>query len=289
MSPETTPPEITAIDHVQRWHDMVDRRRIQMETAYAAAGIVRNDYWGHRAKQYRAALHQHTDEDPFFLRVKSSVTRDSTVIDIGAGTGRHTLALAPHVRTITAVDPSEAMLGLLREDVEVERLTNVEIVHSEWLAADVPPADVVICSHVLYPIVDVVPFVRALEAHATQRVFLYMRVDPLPTDLGLWGEFYGGVALQGQPSAIDIVNLLYDIGIAADIEATDHVFTWTFADLDEAVVQLRNSLCINESDTKSIARLRELLGERLIAWPDGRLGPRVGSARSAIISWQPKR
>src|SRR5262245_24220324 len=196
--PDIPPREIPQIDYVQRWHDIVERRRIQMDAAYTANGLSSNDYWAKRAKTYRQALHERTEQDPFLLTVRDKVSSGTAVLDVGAGTGRHTLALAPFVARVTAVDPSEAMLGYLREDVASQGLQNVETILAEWMDADVHEVDVVLCSHVLYPIADVVPFVRKLDQHAAERVFVYLRVDPLPTDLGLWSEFHGS-PLQLQP------------------------------------------------------------------------------------------
>jgi SAM-dependent methyltransferase len=258
-----------------------------MDAAYARARLENVDYWGRRAKSYREALHQRTDEDPFLVRVRSAADADSTVLDVGAGTGRHTLALAPHVRRVVAIDPSEAMLELLREDLAAEGLRNVETLLCDWMTAEVEPADFVLCSHVLYPIADIVPFVRRLDAAARRRVFVYLRSDPMPTDMGLWSEFYG-VPLQAQPVHMDLLNVLAQIDIMADVEVVEHRFTLTFATLDDALVQARNSLCLREDDAEANAKLRRLLEERLIPWPGGRIGPDVESARSAIISWAPR-
>lgn len=287
MTPDASlPPAVPPIDYVRRWAQIVERRRAQMDAAYAEARQSSGDYWAKRAKAYRQALHERMDEDPFFLRVRAATTRDTTVLDVGAGTGRHTLALAPHVRGVTAVDPSAAMLALLREDMQAQGLRNIETVECEWMAADVEQADVVICSHVLYPIADVVPFVRKLEASARERVFIYLRADPLPTDMGLWSEFYG-VPLQHQPVHMDLLNVLAQIGVFADVEVVEHRFTLTYASVDEAMEQVRNSLCLREDDAAASAKLRRLLEDRLVSWPNGRIGPRVESARSAIMSWRP--
>jgi SAM-dependent methyltransferase len=285
-APEPTPPPLEDIDYLARWAQIVERRRVQMEAAYAKAGLNNVDYWGRRAKAYRAALHERTDEDPFFICVRGLANATTTILDVGAGTGRHTLALAPHVERVTAVEPSAAMLGLLRDDLAEHKITNVETVAAEWLQADVPSADVVLCSHVLYPIADVQPFIRKLAAHAKQRVFVYLRADPLPTDFGLWPEFHGE-PLQLQPTHLDLVNVLAQLSILPDVEVVEHRFTWTFANIDEAVPQVRNSLCLSEDDTEATTRLRKLLEERLVLWPNGRIGPNVGSARSAIVSWAP--
>ena len=158
--PDSLPPEVPPIDFAERWRLIVERRRVQMEAAYAASGLQNVDYWGRRAKNYRDALHIKTEQDPLLLRVLRDITPETTVLDVGAGTGRHTLALAPRVASVTAVDPSAAMLGLLQEDLDAQKLTNVTVTQSEWLDASVAPADVVLCSHVLYPIADVVPGFR---------------------------------------------------------------------------------------------------------------------------------
>lgn len=281
-----TPPEIVPIDFVERWRQIVDRRRIQMERANAAAGINSADYWARRAPAYRKSLHERMDEDPFLLRVLQSVTPETTVLDVGAGTGRHTLALARRVRQVVAVEPSPAMRGLLEQDAAASGLQNVATVASEWLAADVAPADVVICSHVLYPISGVVPFIEKLSACAKQRVFVCLRVDPLPTDMGLWSEFHGE-PLQGQPVYSDLVNVLLQVGVVADVEIVEHPFTLTFGDLDEAVAQVRNGVCLREDDAAATAKLRTLLESTLQRTANGRLGPHIPSARSAIVSWPP--
>jgi len=47
------------------------------------------------------------------------------VLDFGCGTGLLTLALQPHVRTITAVDSSQGMLDVLDAKIRAQNLANV--------------------------------------------------------------------------------------------------------------------------------------------------------------------
>jgi hypothetical protein len=79
-----------------------------------------------------------------------------------------------------------------------------------------------------------------------------------------------------------------EMAILPDVEIVEHRFTWTFATMDEALAQVRNSLCLREDDAAATEKLRELLESRLVRWPNGRLGPQIRSARSAIISWSPE-
>ncbi|MDE3094540.1 MAG: class I SAM-dependent methyltransferase [Chloroflexota bacterium] len=293
MTAQTTPsssplpPNPPEIDYVGRWAAIVERRRVQMDAAYAEAGLEHVDYWGRRAVAFRNATHARTEEDPFLVRVRDAVTPASTLLDVGAGTGRHTLALARHVGHITAVDPSAAMLGLLREDLAARTIENVTTVQAEWMSADVEPADFVICSHVLYPIADVVPFIRKLESSARERVFVYLRADPLATDFGLWSAFHG-VPLQPQPAHVDLFNVLAQVGIFADVEIVSMPLTWTFETRAEAVQQVANSLCLRDDDHDARTKLAALLDERMVPLPNGRLGSTAAATRSAIFSWRPR-
>ncbi|MBF6599552.1 MAG: class I SAM-dependent methyltransferase [Dehalococcoidia bacterium] len=283
---DALPPPAAAIDYVARWAEIVERRRAQMDAAYAAAGRTSDDYWGRRATSYRAATHAMTPHDPFLPRLLAHVDGTSSVLDVGAGPGRHTLAIAPHVSRVTAVEPSAAMLGLLREDLKEQGIDNVRTVDAAWMDAEVEPADVVICSHVLYPIGDVVPFVRKLEAHARERVFVYLRADPMPTDFGLWSEFYGE-PLQAQPTHADLFNVLAQIGVMADVEVVCAPLTWGFDSLDDAVREVSGRLCLAADDAPAQEKLRRLLASRFDA-DGGRIMPDSGAGRSAIFSWRPE-
>ena len=282
-----TLPEIAPIDFAARWAAIVERRRVQMEAAYAKAGLERVDYWGRRAQAYRDATHARTQEDPFLPVVRERLGPDRTLLDIGAGTGRHTLALAADAAHLTAVDPSAAMLGLLRKDVADRGIANVTAVEAEWMQAEVDPADVVICSHVLYPIADVVPFILKLQAHARQRVLVYLRADVLRTDFGLWSEFHGE-PLQTQPTHQDLFNVLAEMDIFADVRVVETPFTWTFETKEQAIEQVANSLCLGDGDAAARERLSRLLDERMVRLPNGRIAPPERATRSAIFSWTPR-
>ena len=56
-----------------------------------------------------------------------------TVLDLGAGTGQFTLAMAPHAERVVAVDVSPVMLERLRAKVDGAGATNVEVVHAGFL------------------------------------------------------------------------------------------------------------------------------------------------------------
>lgn len=271
-------------DAVRRWQELVERRRRQIEAASAAAGLAREDYWAGRAAQYARSIREIDRDDPFVDLVLQRVTPDSTVLDVGAGTGRHTVRLGPVAKRVIAIDPSAAMLSFLRDEAERLGLHNVEIVQGAWPEVDAPRADVAICSHVLYPIYDIVPFLQKLDASATW-CFVYLRVDPLVTDLGLWAEFHGE-PLVDQPTHADALAVLHELDIAPNVTVFRLEARRSFASWEEAVEQALRSVCVRDTP-EARQRVMSLLRDRLREEGDGVVRTPPRTIRTAVLWWGP--
>ena len=94
-----------------------------------------------------------------------SIVRDipmESAIDVGAGTGRHTLALASGGVAVTAVDPSLEMLAMARQKAKASglninfRLAAIE----EGLPAEDSQFDFLICALTLCHVMDIAQAVR---------------------------------------------------------------------------------------------------------------------------------
>jgi FkbM family methyltransferase len=88
--------------------------------------------------------------------VELGLGKDSTLIDMGAGTGMMALAAAPLCKRVVAVDVSPAMLGALRREVNQRGLRNVECVQAGFLSYEHQGelADFVYSRHALHQIPD---------------------------------------------------------------------------------------------------------------------------------------
>lgn len=88
------------------------------------------------------------------LLAEHGIGAESTLVDLGAGTGRFALAAAPLVRRVVAVDVSPAMLGRLRE--RAAGAVNVECVRAGFLSYEHEgaPADMVYTRHALHQLPD---------------------------------------------------------------------------------------------------------------------------------------
>jgi ubiquinone/menaquinone biosynthesis C-methylase UbiE len=90
------------------------------------------------------------------LLVANGLGSYTTLVDLGAGTGRLAVAAASHCRRVVAVDPSPAMLVLARERASALRLENVELVEAGFLTYEHhgDPPDLVYSRNALHHLPD---------------------------------------------------------------------------------------------------------------------------------------
>jgi len=270
---------------VERWNAILDARAQQMDAAYARLGRSSADFWDRRASGYHRSTKDTVAHDPFYLRLRQVLTAQTDILDVGAGTGRFTLALAPYVKDITVVEPNAAMLNYLRQDASEQELTNISYIQTTWQdAPDDLQADVVICSHVLYPIRDIVPFLTKLQAATRDTCYIYMRathIDALTADI--WRHFHGEER-RLPPGYISALDVLYEIGIYANVEIVKIQSSLRFPSLDVAVEELVEQLILPD-DGKTRDELRNVLRNWLVE-RDGILVPPVKEMMCAIIWWK---
>jgi SAM-dependent methyltransferase len=270
---------------VQRWNEILDARAQQMDAAYAHLGRTSADFWERRAHGFHHSTKDTVNRDPFYLRLCEKVSTHLSVLDVGAGTGRFSLALAPKVDKIIAVEPSEAMLDFLRLDAADKDLRNISYVQTTWQAApDYLQADIVICSHVIYPVRDIQPFLLKLQNATLQGCYVYVRathIDALTA--GFWRHFHHDERCL-PPSYIHVVEVLYEMGIFANVEIVSHPPSMRYPSLDVAVSEMTEQLILPE-DEKTRVELRALLEEWLVE-KDGVLVPPLQKMVCAIIWWE---
>jgi SAM-dependent methyltransferase len=268
---------------LERWEAILEARTRQMDAAYASLGRSSADFWDRRARGFHRASRDTTASDPFLNRLAGAVPARASVLDVGAGTGRFALALAPRVGHVTLVEPNASMLNYARRDAAAQGLTNISYVQVTWQDAPADlAADCVICSHVLYPIRDIEPFLRKLLAAARQACYIYMRathIDALTAHL--WRHFHADERCL-PPGYIHALDVLFEMGVHAHVEIVRHPSSLSFSSLEDAIDELAEQLIL-PADEATRGELGLLLQEWLVAGSGSTLAPPAGEMVYAIL------
>ena len=270
-----------------RWRRLVTGRLDEMTRLSPESGSVSGSFWDSRAERYAARLRvPDPAREPFLRRLLRVMDASSSVIDVGAGTGRFALALAPTVAHVTAVEPAAAMLAVLERDAAQLGVANLTPVRATWEQAAVEPADVAFSSFVVTLVPDAEAFVAKLEASARRRVLLYLGAYSADALLDpLWRHFHAEPRAPG-PSYLDALAVLRELGIDPVVRVVEIANDRRFATIDEAVEHYREWLLL--ADTADVRR--ELAG-LLSAWLMGRRGAWRSPLRAvpaAILEWTPR-
>jgi SAM-dependent methyltransferase len=233
----------------ERWYAIHDARAQQMDAIYARLGRSSASFWDRRARFFHRRTRESTPGDPFFQHVLRAATPTMSLLDVGAGAGRFALALAPHVLTVYAVEPNGTMLDYLRREAEVRGVTNVTILQTTWENAPADlRADLVICSHVLYPIREVVPFIEKLRAATLDTCYIYMRANHYDeVTAPIWRHFHGTERAL-PPAYIHLLDVLFEMQIYANVEVVKAPPSMRFPSLDEAVEEMLEQLLLPDDE-----------------------------------------
>ena len=268
---------------VERWRQQVEARHDQGRRLDREHR--RGDAWAAgRAARFRRIVAEGGTADPLLERVERMVDAETTVLDVGAGPGRHAIPLAKKARRVVAVEPSPAMREQLAANVDEAGVGNLEIVEGEWPAAAelVEPADVVVCAHVLYPVSEVEPFLRALDAKARRACFVQLRIGQregpyLELFERVWGE-----PRHLAPTAVDLFVVAHEMGFPANFEVVPFPAWRRFDSIDEAVENARQDVLNPEGKDDLI---RAYVEPRLES-ADGKLALPNETRQAGVVWWQ---
>jgi len=241
-------------------------------------------FWDKLARHYSEVAKRRLEEVPLNELVKLlDVDENSTVLDVGGGPGTHAIPLAKVVKEVTVVEPSRGMIECLKENMESEGVHNIRIVNKRWEdveLGEVGQHDAVLASHSL-AMLDLDDALLKMHRAARRRVVIMMFAGPR---LGFYPELYERLFNEKfvpGPDYIDVYNVLYDLGIYANVTVKSVKREETYRTIDEAVRRVASWLMVDEADRVDV--VREVL-ERYAEPCDG--GLRIKREfKEAIIWW----
>ena len=157
----------------------------------------------------------------------------TSVLDIGAGTGGSCLPLAAAGVPVTAVEPDAGMVEGLRSTALGLDVTAIQ---GTWPGdqALVGAFDVVTTSHVLHNVPDPVPFIRAMEHHATSAVVIQEFLVHPWAHLGPYYMALHGLERPVGPTVDDLGDVIEEaIGRRPTVELWEGARPTIYSDWDE--------------------------------------------------------
>jgi SAM-dependent methyltransferase len=207
-------------------------------------------------------------------------------LDIGSGGGRYTLPLALHVRGVTALDPSPAMLDVLRAGMAGHGIGGIDILEGRWplVGEPVPTADVTLMAHVGYDIEDVGPFLAAAERASRRLCVAVMGEGATTTTAALLWKTIHGEARVPLPALPELVTLLMAQGRLPSLTLAQRMPP-AFETADDLLTMARRQLWVRPGSDKDRRLAEQVAGhatERDGGWAMDWRPTRVG-----IVSWEP--
>ena len=270
------------MDAVQYWKD-----RVRAHHAQSLSVQEKNppdaDFWRTRAAAFRADPRREPDAQ--LRRVLEMAGPDTTVLDVGAGGGRLALPLALRCRHVTALEPSASMLEQLRAGADEAGITNLSVTQANWEDAEVEPADLVVCSHVVYGVVEIDHFLRKLDAHALERVAIFVFMDSPPSRFAsFWRAVYGEQRLN-MPALPELMAVLWQLGIHPNVEMLPTDARSAFESREDAIRQVGSFLWVSPGSEEE-ERLRAAAQELVVEDDDGF---RIRGAKfrpNGLVTWK---
>ena len=172
------------------------------------------------------------------------LTKQSKVLDIGAGPGVLAIPMARFVDHVTALDASPGMVDLLKENAKSSGLDNINCIVGRWEDVDPvsdlwSPYDIVIASLSLMKVFDLSAAVDKMEQVANGHIFLYWFSGE--TSWEAWNRHFRPFSRHSTcgnatlPKFGLLRKILRQKGIEPDIEAFPYVHIDHFANFEDVV------------------------------------------------------
>lgn len=202
-----------SISAAEKWRRDLDSWSIPQEILDQAEEAP----WTHAPALF--ALPDQIADTPSHQKAREALSATGSVLDIGCGGGVATFAIAKSGNHVIGVDHQAEMLEMYTQNAK-SRSIESEVHDGFWpaISDQVPVADVVTVHHVVYNVGDIEPFLKAVDSHAHQRVVIELPlVHPMTSASAGWKHFWNLIR-PTSPNADDLVSVLNEMGIKAQLE-----------------------------------------------------------------------
>lgn len=272
---------------IAEWNKQVERHHAQSITAENEKKSFEKeqpegDFWRPFAGFFKDDPKRTGDD--VLMHLMKVIGSGKTVLDVGGGAGRFALPLALCSSSVTVVEPSDSMIEGLREVAAETGIENVSVVQSDWEDAKVEPADFVLCSHVVYGVNDIEPFLKKLTESAIKKVLiLTFTHSPISRFSPFWKPVHEEDRIN-LPGMIEMLPALWEMNIYPDVHMFPLGKSRGFDDKEKALDALRSRIYVAPDSPKD-ERLKAAIDDLLIETEEGFTIKGVEPTGLALVSW----
>jgi len=271
------------VDWIRHWEDIYDGRLRTMQRDYSI------DDWSRRAEDYserrKTNLYEFGENVWSVLASHGVVGNQSRVIEVGSGPGTFVIPFSKHTGHMTAVEPAEGMIRVIRENAREAGIENYDIINRIWQDVNTPDIrgiyDLAITSTVIWMFRDIMQQIGRMEEVTRGHCCVVEGIDSTDA-LGkkLWHGIMGEDPFPPFPGYPIVFNLLYQNGRIPQVrivEATSRRSTENLLKMYRIFYSLYTEL------TPAVdGKIRSAL------LADSTNGIHEGTYRSAVVWWDPK-
>jgi len=241
-----------------------------------------------KAKKYDERVKENNRERAAEQIKKLRINSNSTVLDVGAGPGTLAIPLAKLVKKVTVVEPSPGMVECLKENIKEEGIKNIVCVNNRWedvKTDEVEKHDILIASFSL-GMLNLREAIEKMNDLAEKYIYIFWFSGDTPWEnlyRGAWTKIHKKEYIPG-PKSNYIYNLLYQMGIYANIEVSKMQHSHKFKNIEEAADEIRPQLGIKTKKQEEL--LKEYLSKKLVN-ENGYLISK-GETTKTMIWWEKK-
>lgn len=272
-----------AIDWNQVWQEMLQ------ENLNTRGSTKCSSFWetAGNAKDFLRSSHREGAERIQVMLDTLDITEGTRILDIGSGPGTLTIPLSPIAGHITAVEPAAPMVALLREEIRRTGVSNITVVEKHW--EDIipeeltPPYEIVIAAYSL-GMSDLKGALIKMQEVCCDTIYIFFSAGkPFWEEMMvyLWPHLHQEQYHPGPKTDI-IWNLLYQMGICADIKVMPLMQRNRYNSIEDAVNEYAPRMMISTQGQRDI--LRQYIKNRLLIC-DGNYCL-TGSVLHTCISWK---
>lgn len=275
-------------DWAARWRAMYDAERAQGEAATHPDMQRSSDEYAAIARRYAARTRQIAQPDAFMDWLLPQLAGRSTILDIGAGAGRYVTPLLAAGHRVVALEQSAAMRAQISVPTDPAAARRLTVLAGSWPQTVVPAVAVALAVHVLYAVRDIVPFLTAMDAAASEQCVLVLGArHPTTPVLPLWEAYHGSPRLP-LPAGYEALAVLAQLGIAADVTVLPSREPMRYLTRDDAV----DDICFRLRlpwDAPHRTAVTELLAREWGIVEPGPFTVPVPVPPHLVLSWRPRR